>query len=86
MKNKVFKKTMALALAGAMTLSMAACGNDDAGDSSQESSQQSEQQESPVESTDGSSEESSGEESSEESGQAEAPQIEDTSLKLKGSG
>ncbi len=83
MKNKVFKKTMALALAGAMTLSMAACGNDDAGDSSQESSQQSEQQESPVESTDGSSEESSGEESSEESGQAEAPQIEDTTINIR---
>ena len=36
MKNQFLKKTMALALAGAMTLSMAACGKDDAGNDSQD--------------------------------------------------
>ena len=51
MKNQFLKKTMALALAGAMTLSMAACGNDDAGNDSQTESKQSEQQESPADSS-----------------------------------
>ena len=49
MKNQFLKKTMALALAGAMTLSMAACGKDDAGNDSQADTQQSEQQESSAE-------------------------------------
>ena len=44
MKNQFLKKTMALALAGVMTLSMAACGKDDAGNDSQADTQQSEQQ------------------------------------------
>lgn len=33
MKSKTFKKTVALALAGAMTFSLAACGNDNSGNS-----------------------------------------------------
>ena len=83
MKNKVLKKTMALALAGAMTLSMAACGNEDGGSSNQSESQQSEQQESSAGSNEESSEESSAEESSDEGGEAEAPQIEDTTIKIR---
>jgi len=31
MKSKLFKKTMALAMAGAMTLSLAACGGGESG-------------------------------------------------------
>ncbi|WP_300772886.1 ABC transporter substrate-binding protein [uncultured Acetatifactor sp.] len=86
MKNQFLKKTMALALAGAMTLSMAACGKDDAGSDSKADSQQSEQQESSAEDPGESAEENSqasGEEAPEEGGQAEAPQIEDTTIKIR---
>lgn len=86
MKNQFLKKTMALALAGAMTLSMAACGKDDAGNGSQSDSQQSEQQESSAEGseeTPAENSEDSGEEAPEEGGQAEAPQIEDTTIKIR---
>ena len=86
MKNQFLKKTMALALAGAMTLSMAACGKDDAGSDSKADSQQSEQQESSAEDPGKSAEENSqasGEEAPEEGGQAEAPQIEDTTIKIR---
>ena len=86
MKNQFLKKTMALALAGAMTLSMAACGKDDAGNGSQSDSQQSEQQESSAESseeTPAENSEDSGEEAPEEGGQAEAPQIEDTTINIR---
>ena len=79
MKNQFLKKTMALALAGAMTLSMAACGNDDAGNDSQTESKQSEQQESPAES----SGEASGEETPDQGSEAEAPQMEDTTIKIR---
>ena len=86
MKNQFLKKTIALALAGAMTLSMAACGKDDAGSDSKADSQQSEQQESSAEDPGESAEENSqasGEEAPEEGGQAEAPQIEDTTIKIR---
>ena len=43
MKSKLYKKIMALAMAGAMTLSLAACGGNDA---SQDSGQQSSGQQS----------------------------------------
>lgn len=73
MKSKIFKKTMALALAGAMTLSLAACGSNDSG-SSQGSSQQSGRQES----TGGNSGTAS------DSGSlAEAPQMEDTTIHIR---
>lgn len=73
MKSKIFKKTMALALAGAMTLSLAACGNDDS-KSGQGSSQQSGRQES----TGGNSGTTSDSGSS-----AEAPQMEDTTIHIR---
>lgn len=73
MKSKIFKKTMALALAGAMTLSLAACGNDDS-KSGQGSSQQSGRQES----TGGNSGTASDSGSS-----AEAPQMEDTTIHIR---
>ena len=82
MKNRIFKKTMAMALAGAMTLSMAACGNDDAG--SGQSSTQSDSQQSEQTQSSGESQAESPAESSEDSGsQAEAPQIEDTTIKIR---
>lgn len=40
MKSKLFKKTMALAMAGAMTLSLAACGDDAPESGAQQSGQQ----------------------------------------------
>jgi len=82
MKNRIFKKTMAMALAGAMTLSMAACGNDDAG--SGQSSTQSDSQQSEQTQSSGESQAESPAESSEDAGsQAEAPQIEDTTIKIR---
>ena len=72
MKNKFFKKTMAMALAGAMTLSLAACGSND---NSESSSQQSEQQQ---ESTGNSVESSSNEEN-----QTQVSEIEDTTIKIR---
>lgn len=72
MKNRFFKKAMALALAGTMTLSLAACGDDSSGGSSQ---QQSGQQQ---ESTGGSSESSTGGDD-----QAQVPEMEDTTIKIR---
>lgn len=76
MKNKVFKKVMSFALAGAMTLSLAACGgNDDSGSSTgQQSGQQSGQQEQSSDSAESSSDEGS---------QAQAPEMEDTTIKIR---
>lgn len=68
MKKKLFKKAVALALAGAMTMSMAACGNDDSGSSqsnSQTGGKQSEQQGGST------------------GGSQETPQIEDTTIKIR---
>lgn len=71
MKSKIFKKTMALALAGAMTFSLAACGNDDSG-SSQESGS------SRQESTGGNSGAAS-----DSGSQAETPKMEDTTIHIR---
>lgn len=72
MKNKVFKKVMSFALAGAMTLSLAACGgNDDSGSSTEQQSGQQEQ-----------SSDSAGS-SSDEGSQAQAPEMEDTTIKIR---
>lgn len=70
MKSKLFKKTMALAMAGAMTLSLAACGDDAPESGAQQSGQQ--------ESAGGSSEES---QDSEE--QAQTPEMEDTTIHIR---
>lgn len=67
---------MSFALAGAMTLSLAACGgNDDSGSSTeQQSGQQSGQQEQSSDSAESSSDEGS---------QAQAPEMEDTTIKIR---
>ncbi len=75
MKNKSFKKLMALTLAGAMTLSLAACGGKNEPQNTQENSEQSAQQEEAVKD---SSEDSSGDEV-----QEQGVQIEDTTIKIR---
>lgn len=72
MKKKLFKKAVALALAGAMTMSMAACGNDDS-ESSQSNSQGSSQNGSKQSEQQGDS----------TGGSQETPQIEDTTIKIR---
>lgn len=69
MKSKLCKKIMALAMAGAMTLSLAACGGNDA-------SQDSGQQSSGQQSTGGSSEDSQG-------GGAQAAEMKDTTIHIR---
>ena len=77
MTNKIFKKVMALTLAGVMTLSLAACGGKDTPDNTQGSSGQSTQQEDAAkDSSAASPADSSGQE------QAAAP-IEDTTIKIR---
>lgn len=75
MKNKIFKKLMAMTLAGAMTLSLAACGGKNEPQNTQESDEQSAQQEEDV---NDSSEDSSGDEA-----QEQGVQIEDTTIKIR---
>lgn len=69
MKSKLCKKIMALAMAGAMTLSLAACGDNDA-------SQDSGQQSSGQQSTGGSSEDSQG-------GEEQAAEMKDTTIHIR---
>ena len=77
MKKKLFKKAVALALAGVMTMSLAACGSDDSGSSSQSSSQTDSQSSSQSSSqTDSQQGDSAGD-------SQEAVQIEDTTIKIR---
>lgn len=72
MKSKLFKKTMALAMAGAMTLSLAACGGSD--DASQQGSgqQSGQQQESGGNSSEGT-----------QGGGEQAAEMEDTTIHIR---
>ncbi len=78
MKSKIFKKTMALALAGVMTLSLAACGDSDSGSS--KGSGQSGRQESAGGNAGGASDSGTAGGSG---AQAEAPQMEDTTIHIR---
>lgn len=78
MKSKIFKKTMALALAGVMTLSLAACGDSDSGSSKE--SGQSGRQESAGGNAGGASDSGTAGGSG---AQAEAPQMEDTTIHIR---
>ncbi len=69
MKSKLYKKIMALAMAGAMTLSLAACGGNDA-------SQDSGQQSSGQQSAGGSSEDS-------QDGEEQVAEMEDTTIHIR---
>ncbi len=76
MKNRLFKKAMALAMAGTVALSLAGCGGDGGSENgSQNNSQQSGQQEV-------SAGDSSETPSNAESGEA-APELEDTTIKIR---
>ena len=75
MKNKFFKKAMALAMAGTVVLSLAGCGGDDgSGNSSQNNNQQSGQQEASA---------GNSAETPSDAGSGSAPEMEDTTIHIR---